>query len=674
MTTPSGDDAAAGTIRSTAVDADAVPPDTAVDPPPAVPPAAVPPAAPDADAPPASGPPAEPDADPSNANADADADADGEPAEVDGDAESDGDSPEVGDTYPLDLALHRLRTVLAGTAYPLELPGTGQARTVTAGLLDQLDDYLLPRLRRLDAPLLVVVGGSTGAGKSTLVNSLVGTPVTAAGVLRPTTRAPVLLCHPADEAWFRGGDLLPGLTRTPTATSTPATLHLVPHASVPAGLALLDAPDVDSVVDDNRLLAGQLLAAADLWLFVTTAARYADAVPWGLLRTAVARGTATALVLDRVPPEAASEVTTHLREMLDARDLAHAPLFVLPETRVDAHGLLAAREVEPVRAWLHALALDPVTRGAVVRQTLDGAVAALAAPLAGLAGEADAQTAAVGDLAARVDEARAAGRDGIARGLRDGTLLRGEVLARWQEFVGTGDLMRSLEAGVSRLRDRLTAALTGRPVPEKDLRGALEAGLADLLRGAAADAVEQAAAGWRSHPAGTALVGPELEKPGDALSEQVARLIRDWQRGVLDLVRVEGADKRARARGAAYAVNATSLVVMVAVFASTAFIPTGAEVAAGAGSAVAGQKLLEAIFGDQAIRGLAARARADLLTRADALLATALAGFTARLDAYPVTDSGPALRAAAAGVAQARAGLDLVGAHPTPLPPVEGAE
>ena len=52
---------------------------------------------------------------------------------------------------------------------------------------------------------------------------------------------------------------------------------------IPPGLAILDAPDIDSVVAENRQLAAQLLAAADLWLFVTSAARYADAVPWDFL-------------------------------------------------------------------------------------------------------------------------------------------------------------------------------------------------------------------------------------------------------------------------------------------------------------------------------------------------------------------------------------------------------
>jgi septin family protein len=154
----------------------------------------------------------------------------------------------------------------------------------------QVDDYLLPRLQRLDAPLLVVVGGSTGAGKSTLVNSLVRRQVSRSGVLRPTTRAPVLVHSPVDAHWFTDQRVLPGLARvtgeeeelSPDLPIT--TVRLVADDALPSGLAILDAPDVDSVVDSNRQLAAQLLAAADLWLFVTTAARYADAVRGGCCR------------------------------------------------------------------------------------------------------------------------------------------------------------------------------------------------------------------------------------------------------------------------------------------------------------------------------------------------------------------------------------------------------
>jgi hypothetical protein len=213
-------------------------------------------------------------------------------------------------------ALTTLRGRVADVRLGLATVDRDVARRAARGVVDQIDDYLLPRLRDLDAPLLTVVGGSTGAGKSTLVNSLVGAPVTVAGVLRPTTRAPVLVCAAEDLPSFAGNRVLPGLPRVTGAAGGAGTLQLVPRDDVPSGLALLDAPDVDSVVESNRDLAGQLLAAADLWIFVTTAARYADAVPWDLLRTAQERGTALAVVLDRVPPEAVGEVAADLSGML----------------------------------------------------------------------------------------------------------------------------------------------------------------------------------------------------------------------------------------------------------------------------------------------------------------------------------------------------------------------
>src|SRR3712207_6988264 len=51
---------------------------------------------------------------------------------------------------------------------PLPLPGAAEQRRAIAEITTQLDDYVLPRLATIDAPLLAVVGGSTGAGKSTL--------------------------------------------------------------------------------------------------------------------------------------------------------------------------------------------------------------------------------------------------------------------------------------------------------------------------------------------------------------------------------------------------------------------------------------------------------------------------------------------------------------------------
>ncbi|GAB2579729.1 ABC transporter [Paractinoplanes abujensis] len=559
-------------------------------------------------------------------------------------------------------ALSALRAAIAGTAYPLVMPSAEEAQRIGTALTTQLDDYLLPRLARLDAPLLVVIGGSTGAGKSTLVNSLVRAPVSSAGVLRPTTRSPVLVSNPADLPWFQQGRLLPGLVRTREPSNDANALQLVSAPALGAGLAFLDAPDIDSVVDRNRKLAAQLLAAADLWLFVTTAARYADAVPWELLTTARLRGTVIALVLDRVPAEAAPEIATHLQDMLNVRELGAAPLFVLPETRLDGQGLIGEDVIRPLHDWFGRLAADATARSAVVRQTLDGALISLGPAVAGLADAADEQARAAKALGDRVTAAYRTGRQTLGNGLQDGRLLRGEVLARWQEFVGTGEFLKTLESKVGQLRDRFVAALTGRPAPGRNLQMALESQLVTLLRGIAADAAEQAYSGWQAHPAGAALLDPGLQRPAADLPERADRLVRDWQQWVLGLVRAEGAEKRVVARGAAYAVNGAGLAVMIAVFTSTAFIPTGLEVAAGAGSAVAAQKVLEAIFGDQAIRTLATQAREDLLLRAGKLFDEEAARFTDRLAAVGLdAEPGARLRQAAADVETARGELALTG-------------
>ncbi|MGE5828467.1 MAG: dynamin family protein [Micromonosporaceae bacterium] len=563
----------------------------------------------------------------------------------------------------LRTAVADLRDVVARARFPLRLPSSQPAGHAARAMLDQLDDYLLPRLARLDAPLLVVVGGSTGAGKSTLVNSLIQQPVSPTGVLRPTTRGPVLICHPDDAGWFTAAHVLPHLMRTRDARGDASSLRVAPSDRLTPGLALLDAPDIDSVVEANRALAEQLLAAGDLWLFVTTAARYADAVPWDFLRTARVRGTAVALVLDRVPAGAAGTVGSHLAEMLGQHGLGAAPLFVVEELATTSDGLLPAAAVAPVGEWLHSLARSAAARAAVVRQTVDGAIGALDASTLELAGAATAQVEAAEALAASVAQAYQAARSTVEHGVRDGTLLRGEVLARWQELVGTGEFMRALQTRIGRWRDRLVATVTGRPGPVGRLQGALESGLVTLVRGAAADAAEQTAAAWRGHPAGAGLLDaePALGRARDDLTERIQRHVRDWQRDVLELVRTEAGNKAFVARLGAYAVNGLGLVVMIAVFTATAFIPTGAEIVVAGGTTIAAQKVLEAIFGDQAVRELAAIARQRLIAMVDGLLDEEAHRFRAVLAGPGIDPDAPAaLRSAADAVRRARVAARLL--------------
>ncbi len=550
-------------------------------------------------------------------------------------------------------ALEGLGEQVAELRLPLEVAGAEQARTLRRETADQLTDYVLPRLRRLDAPLLAVVGGPTGAGKSTLVNSLVGARISAAGVLRPTTRSAVIAYHPTDNAWFEEPRILPGLTRTTASSTDPTSLQLVPSRGIPMGLAVLDAPDIDSVVTRNRELATQLLAAADMWLFVTTAARYADAVPWQFLRLAVTRGTAVAVLLDRVPPEAVDEVRGHLAAMLTDQGLGGAPLFVIPETSTyDA--LLPPDVVDPVRSWLHGLAADADTRAAVVRHTLDGAVRSLAARVFTLAAAADEQAETVGRLRKEVEGAYDAALRQVSEASSDGSLLRGEVLARWQEFIGTGDIMRALESKVARVRDKVTAKVQGKPAPGTELAEALETGVEALVREAADAAAERAGTAWAADPAGSQLLGDDdLRRSSPELAAATAREVREWQAGVLDLVRSQAQGKRSAARSLAFGINGLGLMVMIVVFAHTGGLVAG-EVAVAAGASALSQKVLEAVLGDQAVRSLAETARRDLGQRVARLLDAERARFDSRLDDVGVhEDAGAALRAAVQDVEDA---------------------
>lgn len=571
-------------------------------------------------------------------------------------------------------ALEDLRAHLSDLAMPLVARDSVQAADVAVRASGQIGDLIIPRLRSLEAPLLTVVAGSTGSGKSTVVNSLVGRTVSRPGALRPTTRHPVLVHHPDDAPWFVDDRVLPRLPRLtgdgmagPVGAEDVFGLHLIADERVPTGLALLDAPDIDSVSAANRALAATLMAAADLWLFMTTAARYSDAVPWEALRAAVARDAAIALLLNRVPPEVVGEVTPHLRSLLAEAGLADAPLFVVVETPL-REGYVPGKAIEPVRQWLVDLAGDADGRAAIAWRTLDGAIANLSVELASVADAADNQAAAserLRGLARARFEAAAARVDDVAA---DGSLLRGEVLARWQEFVGASDVFRSLESGVARLRDRVSRALRGQPAHPQQVADALESGLARVVIDELALAYEQAESAWRDDPAGVGLLaGSDLSQPPADVRTEAEELVRGWQGDVLDMVRAEGDDKRASARLLAFGVNGVGLALMVVVFSATAGL-TGAEVGIAGGSAVLAQKLLEAVFSEDAVRRMARTAREALNARVGGFYLAHSQAFTDRLDALGIDpEAGPRLRQTIGEVVAAR---ETLPAANLPAPPV----
>ncbi|MEV5505159.1 dynamin family protein [Streptomyces orinoci] len=438
-------------------------------------------------------------------------------------------------------ALSALRDRVDAARFPLPLPGAARARRNRAELLAQLDDYLVPRLCAPEAPLLAVVGGSTGAGKSTLVNSLVGRRVTEAGVLRPTTRTPVLVCHPDDHHWFAGPRVLPGLRRVWVVPAQdgaaafegqegeeavegggyqeepeedgPAGLRLETDRALPRGLALLDAPDIDSLVTRNRELAAELICAADIWVLVTTATRYADAVPWHLLRAAKEYDVTLVTVIDRVPHQVAGEVSRQFGALLEAAGLGDVPRFTipeLPESVAGGSGLLPGTAVAGLRAWLTQRAQDPAARTVARARTADGVLSSLSSRLPGLADAAAVQHAAALRLSQCAEDAYGRALERIRREAAAGEALAGEALTHWRGYPDNST------------SDELLTALCH--------------ALAALLNCAVDTADEEIAQAAAGDPAAGEALAP---RDAEGVSARIGVAVRHWRRCLEELAEEE---------------------------------------------------------------------------------------------------------------------------------------
>ncbi|WP_231513997.1 dynamin family protein [Microbispora rosea] len=574
-------------------------------------------------------------------------DADGAEHTDDADGMEDGEDEPDGDwvrSFPmpepvsaaLTEALNQLRTAVKGLHFGLDVPGSEEARKAQAAVLAQLDDYVIPRVHMSTAPALIVVAGSTGAGKSTIVNSLAGGKVSATGVRRPTTATPVIVCHPDDHEWYARGDLLGGLRRLdePTRDAPPGSVVLTSSPSLPRGLALLDTPDIDSVVEEHHEIAHRMLDAADLWVFVTTASRYADAPSWGLLRRAKERGARLVIVLSRVPHRSREVVVKHFGRMLKEYGLGEVECFVINETSV-RDGRLPEIEIADLRIWMSALSADDERREAAVKSTLNGVLNSFRTRLPALARHLETQVALRADLRSDVDAAYMGALTRIDEATRDGSLLRGEVLARWQDFAGTGDLMRTLQ-----LRRGAKGHQQG-PERVRGLKAALRAGLEALVNSAVQQAAEEVVARWRQRAgAGDRLAAtPGLGRPAEEIARRTTRTITAWQDHVTELIRTEGVTKRSVAKLISFDVESLSLIFMIGLLGYGA-----TDAPAGAGAGALPQRLLRGLLGAESLRNISAKARSDLRARVGLLFDEETLRYVDALDSAGIPDEAAATR------------------------------
>ncbi|SED34565.1 Dynamin family protein [Streptomyces sp. TLI_105] len=531
-------------------------------------------------------------------------------------------------------ALSALRDRVAAVRLPLPLPDTPRARQTRTELLAQLDDYLVPRLKDPDAPLLAVVGGSTGAGKSTLVNSLVGRRVSEAGVLRPTTRTPVLVCHPEDHHWFAGMRVLPQLTRVwlpqadedhPVDEPAPEenALRVETASSLPRGLALLDAPDIDSLVVENRLLAAELICAADVWVMVTTASRYADAVPWHLLRTAKEYDATLVIVLDRVPHQVIGEVSRQYEALLAKAGLGHVPRFTipeLPESTCGGSGLLPESAVAELRGWLAHRGQDPAARQQAADRTASGVIDSLDTRLPELAGAVAAQYAAAVRLGGVVEAAYREQGKRVRKELGRGAVLAGDARTRWRAYP--------------------------RDSTSEELLDALTESLAALLHCAVSAAEEHVRDTWRREPASEPLGPPRAGADREA-AERIGVEARRWRRVLEELAEeeVRGIDRpsgsrRSGSRSSGAAPEPDTVAALLA-----------ASLLGGRRARAAGERLAELLGAQSALR-LRDKGGELVLSYVDRVLHAERDRRLAPLDALDVTPEPQAELIAALSVLQ----------------------
>ena len=334
-------------------------------------------------------------------------------------------------------------------------PG-GQARDV----VDRLRQYALRRLDEPQGRWVIAVSGLTGVGKSTLVNALAGADLSPVGPIRPTTTSAVRV--------------------TADSLADPG-----PLLDVATLVDLPPGPGLDLAKD------------ADLHLFVTTPARYADAEGWDHLAGLTERAIPTWVVLVRTE-DGDDVVAADLRRRLEAAGI-EAPLAVLPD-----------------------IAEDP------------GAVGDLAAGLTAGAAESPGAVDAA-RIAALVEEA-----DAVAAGMRRSAAIA-EDLA-----LAVDDAYRPVEVAAMGLGapEGEVAAVPGAPTrPWADVVPRL----ALVLTHRIAAAAESAATQWSSDTTGARLLegdGTELWRHGPTTSAVARERLLDWPSEVEQLVAVHAPQRR----------------------------------------------------------------------------------------------------------------------------------
>ena len=188
---------------------------------------------------------------------------------------------------------------------------------------------------------VVILGGATGVGKSSLFNALVGIGLSPVAVRRPTTTSAIACVWEAD----RLAEAKPLLDRLGVEERQQLTRDSALDRSLVrdalAGLVLVDLPDHDSAVREHQAEVDQAVGLADVVVWITDPQKYADASWHDRYLKALSHHADIMLIVlnqtDRLPAEAVPECTADLIRLVEADGLTGVP--VIPVSARTREGL-----------------------------------------------------------------------------------------------------------------------------------------------------------------------------------------------------------------------------------------------------------------------------------------------------------------------------------------------
>ncbi|HTB56195.1 MAG TPA: hypothetical protein VK719_13110, partial [Trebonia sp.] len=326
-------------------------------------------------------------------------------------------------------------------------------------------------------------------------------------------------------------------------------------------------------------------------------------------------------------------------------------------------------------------------RVAVLTQTMAGVLDTFKFRVPRLAAHVDAQVSLRTRLRYEAEAAYGTALKEFDQSTRNAQLLRGEVLARWQDYADSGELGAALRGKRGAHGGRRARKGTGVPRPAA-LDTALRAALQALVVSVADRAAEQVTRTWRADPAATALLAaveastnrgefaqrefesafgadapgasdetarpPSLDRSSPDLPLRVTRAVSAWQDHLMRLVQGETTSHRASTTSrASERMGPLSLVTLVAMLGEPA-IATGQQSAqarpGGPGADEPGEiatvprELLVSAFGTVAASELTGQVRRDLTDRVRLLLDEELLRFLEVLDSAGQVDPVAAVR------------------------------